>query len=135
MKLRKLKKSLSTIFLSKIYFKSTFFVIQKERKALNFFYSYTFLKVLTKFFFKKSFFNTFKYPLYIRFFKNFEEMQKNSFNNLDFILLNFKELFLKTNCSILKNSIFCINLIKHLEFFCKKDFLVLNYIQIINKDF
>jgi hypothetical protein len=54
MKIRKLKKSLSTIFLSKIYFKSTFFIIQKEKKNVDFFYSYTFLKVLTKLFFLKT---------------------------------------------------------------------------------
>ena len=130
MKTRKLKKSLSAIFLGKVYFQSTFFIIQKEKKDLNFFYSYTFLKVLTKFFFKEKLnFKTFKYPLYIRFFTNFSELQKNSLKNSSFILLSFKEFFLKTECLFLKNSIFFINSLKHFDFFCKKDLFLLNFIK------
>lgn len=132
MKTRKLKKSLSVIFLSKVYFKSPFFIIQKEKKNVDFFYSYTFLKVLTKlFFFKKTLDSkTFKYPLYIKFFDSLEDIQTNCPDNSEFAFLSFKEFFLKTESSILKSSAFLINSIKHLEHFLKKDCTFLNYTEL-----
>lgn len=132
MKTRKLKKSLSIIFLSKVYFKSPFFIIQKEKQSADFFYSYTFLKVLTKFFFLKNTLNskTFKYPLYIKFFNSFDDIQKNCLDNSEFILLNFKEFFLKTESFILKNSVFSNNSFKHLEFFFLKNSIFFNFIKI-----
>ena len=132
MKTRKLKKSLFIIFLSKVYFKSPFFIIQKEKQSVDFFYSYTFLKVLTKIFFFKHTLNskTFKYPLYIKFFNSFDDIQKNCLDNSEFILLNFKEFFLKTESFILKNSVFSNNSFKHLEFFFLKNSIFFNFIKI-----
>jgi len=133
MKIRKLKKSLSAVFLSKIYFKSAFFIVQKEKKSMDFFYSHTFLKVLSKIFLFKSVLNlkTFKHPLYIKFFDSFKELHKNSSKNSEFIFLSFREFFLKTECSILKNSIHSINSFKHLEFFFKKDYFLLSNIEML----
>ena len=107
MKTRKLKKSLSVIFLSKVYFKSPFFIIQKEKNS-----------------------KTFKYPLYIKFFDSLEDIQTNCPDNSEFAFLSFKEFFLKTESSILKSSAFLINSIKHLEHFLKKDCTFLNYTEL-----
>ena len=48
MKIRKLKKSLSAVFLSKIYFKSAFFIVQKEKKSMVRVWEPTGTKVLNK---------------------------------------------------------------------------------------
>ena len=123
MKAKKLKKSLSAIFLSQIYVKYPLFVVgeQKNLKIVN---SYTFLKFLTVFFlnFKKL---SLKYPLYIKFFANFFEVQAFLSKDSNFIFINLREFFIKTNYLYFKNSIYFINTFAHLEFFLKKDLIFL----------
>ena len=123
MKAKKLKKSLSAVFLSQIYFKSPLFVIgeQKNSKIVN---SYTFLKFLTVFFLnlKKL---SLKYPLYIKFFANSLEVQTFLSKDSNFIFINLREFFIKTNYLYFKNSIYFINTFAHLEFFLKKDLMFL----------
>lgn len=125
MKSKKLKKSLSSIFLSQIYFKSPLFILggQNYYKISN---SYTFLRFLTIFFFNLKL--SLKYPLYIKFFNSFSSLQIFLSNDSNIIFINLREFFLKVEYLHFKNSIYFINSYTHIEFFLKKDSIIFNYL-------
>ena len=130
MKLKKLKKYLSVAFLSDVYFNSSLFVIGEKKSNFKTLHSYTFLKVLTKKFFSEAnaSLKSFKYPLYIKFFNSFSDMQKGLAEDSKFVFVNLREFFFKTEYLIFKNSISFKNSFSHIEFFLKKDKLFLSHL-------
>ena len=124
MKPKKLKKSLSTVFLSQIYFKHPLFIIEEKTNSLN---SYTFLKFLTKFFLYFGEIQL-KYPLSIKFFDNISNLQKVLLADSKIIFINLKGLFFKTEHASFRNLIIFKSSFSHAEFFLKKEVILFNYI-------
>ena len=125
MKAKKLKKSLSAVFLSQIYFKSPVFVIEEKTKSKTL-TSYTFLKFLTKFFFSFEKI-ALKYPLSIKFLGGVGSLQNVLSKDSKIVFVNLREFFLKTEYLTIKNSLFFANSFSHVEFLLKKDVTLFNY--------
>ena len=128
MKSKKLKKSLSIIFLSKIYLNSSIFIIKEEDNDSSLsLESYTFLKVLSKSFlsYKEEFFKFFKYPLHIRFFSSLNNLKIHLDENSNLVFLNLREFYFRTESPFLRNSIIFNSTYSHLEFFLSKNILYL----------
>jgi hypothetical protein len=116
MKITKLKKSLSIIYLTKISFNSSFFILSEKKENATFELSYTFLKIFSNQFNLKDL----KYPLTLTIITNLSQILEF---NAPFFLVNFKEFVLKANTSVLFYALKGMNTIETFEklFFFKPD--------------
>lgn len=102
MKITKLKKSLSIIYLTKISVNSSFFIISEKKETASVELSYTFLKIFSNQFDLQDL----KYPLSLTIITNLSQILE--FKS-PFFLVNFKEFFLKTNSHVIFYSLKSLN--------------------------
>jgi len=130
MKITKLKKSLSIIYLTKISLNSSFFILSEKKDSASFDLSYTFLKLFAKQFNL----NDLKYPLTLMIITNLAQILAFS---SPFFLVNFKEFFVKTQSNVIFYSLKGLNVMGNLEklFFFTADyhFYILTLLNSFNK--
>ena len=102
MKVNKLKKSLSINYLVKTSLNAPFFIICEKNSNVNLDTSYTFLKMCSNNFN----FPTLKYPLSVIFITELSELSEFK---LPFTFVNFKELYFKTQSSVILNALNGLN--------------------------
>jgi hypothetical protein len=107
MKITKLKKSLSIIYLTKISVNSSFFILSEKKETSSVELSYT-LKIFSNQFNLKDL----KYPLSLMIITNLSQILE--FKS-PFFLVNFKEFFWKTNSSAIFYSLKSLNAINNFD--------------------
>jgi hypothetical protein len=111
MKVNKLKKSLSMVYLTKKGLDSSFFIVAEKNKSSNFEMSCTFLK----FFSGKLNFEGLKHPLTLITITNLAAILAFKF---PFVFINFKEFFIRTKTPNIFCSLESLNSIGCLDIFC-----------------